>query len=94
MYDTEHEPCDDCALNNRCPRCGATGAFFDDGEPDEGLACQLCGWDYDDELPPDWPYDGPCPCELEWMDKGLADCRAIPDRDWLESYRVDLRSGK
>ena len=64
------EPCE-CVEEGICPRCGKH-SLNEDGEG----PCTRCGWNYDDMLPPSWPYnDAPCPCELKQLTR-------FDERDW------------
>jgi len=54
------EPCD-CVINGKCARCGKPDTI----DPETGQGpCSNCGWNYDDECPPEF-FDGPCYCEYE-----------------------------
>ena len=47
---TYFEPCDDCFLKNRCPRCGESLEYIEPDRfgpdlPSDFVLCRSCGWD-------------------------------------------------
>ena len=61
--ETLSEPCENCVLNDKCPRCGDKISW--DDVLDLPQNCKHCGFDFDNPEPcPPAGLEYPCECEL------------------------------
>jgi hypothetical protein len=56
--------CDDCVVQEKCPRCGETVVWYNEITEENVSICPHCQWNCDRPNSLPQPDDVPCECEL------------------------------